>query len=469
MRVLVKCVLLLLASDLYAADLPDFTGLVETSKPSVVNISTTRKPNASNFHEQFQLPDEMEEGPWGDLFRRFFKGPGQDDWFGGEDDHSLGSGFIISADGYIVTNHHVIDKADEVIVRLDDRRELKAKVIGSDQLSDTALIKIEATGLKPLPIGSSAQLKAGEWVLAIGSPFGFDYSVTAGIVSAKGRSLMNQNYVPFIQTDVAVNPGNSGGPLLNLKGEAVGVNSQIFSNTGGFMGLSFAIPIELVLDVVEQLKSGGQVSRGWLGVMIQEVTRELAESFNMDRPRGALVSKIVEDGPAEQAGIKVGDIIVEFNGEPIESSSMLPPLVGRVRAGESATVKLLREGRTKVLTVKIGKLPEDPINAEKAVPKNSKTAEADRLGLILEDTDGRIREEYNLDGGVVVVDVQPGPAAAAGFRPGDVIVSLNNSPVKGAKDFVESLNKLKPGSSVAVLVQRSSGPIYLALRIPKNE
>lgn len=468
MRVLIQCVLLLLASNLYAANLPDFTDLVEASKPSVVNISTMRKPKASELPKEFHLPDEMEEGPWGDLFRRFFKEPGEDDWFG-EDDHSLGSGFIISADGYIVTNHHVIDKADEVIVRLDDRRELKAKVIGSDQLSDTALIKIEANGLKPLPIGSSAQLKAGEWVLAIGSPFGFDYSVTAGIVSAKGRSLMNQNYVPFIQTDVAVNPGNSGGPLLNLKGEAVGVNSQIFSNTGGFMGLSFAIPIELVLDVVEQLKTDGQVSRGWLGVMIQEVTRELAESFNMDRPRGALVSKIVEDGPAEQAGIKVGDIIVEFNGEAIESSSMLPPLVGRVRAGESASVKLLREGRTKMVTVKIGKLPEDPVNAEKTPLKNNKTAEADRLGLILEDTDARIREEYNLDGGVVVVDVQPGPAAAAGFRPGDVIVSLNNSPVKGAKDFIERLNKLKPGSSVAVLVQRSSGPLYLALRIPKNE
>jgi serine protease Do len=468
MRVLIKCVLLLLAVDGYASNLPDFTGLVEAGKPSVVNISTTRKPQASNLPKEFHLPEDMEEGPWGDLFRRFFKGPGRDDWFG-EDDRSLGSGFIISADGYIVTNHHVIDKADEVIVRLDDRRELKAKVIGSDQPSDTALIKIEAAGLKPLPIGSSAQLKAGEWVLAIGSPFGFDYSVTAGIVSAKGRSLMNQNYVPFIQTDVAVNPGNSGGPLLNLKGEAVGVNSQIFSNTGGFMGLSFAIPIELVLDVVEQLKAGGQVSRGWLGVMIQEVTRELAESFNMDRPRGALVAKIVEDGPAKQAGIKVGDIIIEFNGEPIESSSMLPPLVGRVHAGESASVKLLRDGRTKEVKIKIGKLPEDSMSAEKPSPKRGKKAEADRLGLILEDTDDRIREEYNLDGGVVVVDVQPGPAAAAGFRPGDVIVSLNNSPVKGARDFTARLQKLKPGSSVAVLVQRSSGPLYLALRIPKNE
>lgn len=469
MRVLINCVLLLLwGPQAYAAGLPDFTGLVEASKPSVVNISTTRKPDTSELPRDFHLPDEMEEGPWGDLFRRFFKEPGQDDWLG-EDDHSLGSGFIISVDGYIVTNHHVIDKADEVIVRLDDRRELKAKVIGSDQLSDTALIKIDAKGLKPLPIGSSAELKAGEWVLAIGSPFGFDYSVTAGIVSAKGRSLMNQNYVPFIQTDVAVNPGNSGGPLLNLKGEAVGVNSQIFSNTGGFMGLSFAIPIELVLDVVEQLKTGGQVSRGWLGVMIQEVTRELAESFNMDRPRGALVSKIVEDGPAAKAGLKVGDIILEFNGESIESSSSLPPLVGRTRSGESAKVKLLRDGHTKDVTVKIGQLPEDPLQAESPAPKSNKGTKADRLGLILEDTDDRIRAEYNLEGGVVVVDVQPGPAATAGVRPGDVIVSLNNSPVKGAKDFMERLDKLKAGSSVAVLVQRSSGPIYLALRIPKNE
>jgi serine protease Do len=449
------------------AQLPDFTGLVEASRPSVVNISTTRKPEAS-VHKNFQLPEDMEEGPWGDLFRRFFREPGEEGW-PREEDHSLGSGFILSADGYIVTNHHVVDKADEVIVRLDDRRELKAKVIGSDQPSDTAVIKIEAKGLKPLTIGDPKKLKAGEWVVAIGSPFGFDYSVTAGIVSATGRSLMNQNYVDFIQTDVAVNPGNSGGPLLNLKGEVVGVNSQIFSNTGGFMGLSFAIPIELVLDVVEQLKTGGQVSRGWLGILIQEVTRELAESFNMDRPRGALVSKIVDKGPAAEGGIKVGDIIIEFNGAPIEGSGDLPPLVGRVREGRSATVKLLRDGRTKVLTVNVGQLPDNPMAAEKPAPKNNKAAEAGRLGLVLEDTDDRIRAEYNLDGGVMVMDVLPGPAAAAGLRSGDVIVSLNNSAVKGAKDFMERLDKLKAGSSVAVLVQRPSGPIYLALRIPKNE
>jgi serine protease Do len=467
MRVLIMCMLLLWVPQVHA-QLPDFTGLVEASQPSVVNISTSRKPDTSALPKDFHLPEEMEEGPWGDLFRRFFREPGEEGW-PGEEGHSLGSGFIISADGYIVTNHHVIDKADEVIVRLGDRRELKAKVIGSDQLSDTALIKIEATSLKPLIIGNSAELKAGEWVVAIGSPFGFDYSVTAGIVSAKGRSLMNQNYVPFIQTDVAVNPGNSGGPLLNLKGQVVGVNSQIFSNTGGFMGLSFAIPIELVLDVVEQLKTGGQVSRGWLGVMIQEVTRELAESFNMDRPRGALVSKTVEDGPAERAGIKVGDIIIEFNGEPIEGSSSLPPLVGRVRSGESAKVKLLRDGRTKDLTVKIGQLPDNPVLAENTAPKSNKAAKADRLGLILEDTDDRIRAEYNLDGGVVVLDVQPGPAATAGLRPGDVIISLNNIPVKGTKDFTGRLDKMKAGSSVAVLVQRPSGPIYLALRIPENE
>jgi serine protease Do len=280
---------------------------------------------------------------------------------------------------------------------------------------------------------------------------------------------MNQNYVPFIQTDVAVNPGNSGGPLLNLKGEAVGVNSQIFSNTGGFMGLSFAIPIELVLDVVEQLKAGGQVSRGWLGVMIQEVTRDLAESFAMDRPRGALVSKIVEDGPAARAGIKEGDIIVEFNGEPIESSSMLPPMVGRVRAGESATLKLLRNGRSKVVTVKIGQLPDNLMQAEQPLPKKgTRTAEVDRLGMILRDTDDKIRAEYNLDGGAEVADVQPGPAAVAGFRPGDVIVSLDHIPVKDARDFVSRLNKLKAGSSVPVLVQRSDGPFCLALRIPEK-
>ncbi|HEY3488372.1 MAG TPA: DegQ family serine endoprotease [Gammaproteobacteria bacterium] len=469
MRVLILSVLLLFEPSSYAAELPDFTGLAETSKPSVVNISTSRAANNSNTPPpEFRLPPDMQEGPWGDLFRRFFEEPG-DDGLPHPGDHSLGSGFIISADGYIVTNHHVVNEADEIIVRLDDRRELRARLIGSDPLSDTALIKIDATDLKPVKIGDSAQLKVGEWVLAIGSPFGFDYSVTAGIVSAKGRSLMNQNYVPFLQTDVAVNPGNSGGPLLNLQGQVVGVNSQIFSNTGGFMGLSFAIPIELVLEVVEQLKAGGYVSRGWLGVMIQEVTRELAESFNMDRPRGALVAKIVDKGPAAAAGIKVGDIIIEFNGQAIEDSSSLPPLVGRVRAGESATVKILREGRTRMLTLKVGKLPDDPLVAANPGAKTAKPAKAGRLGLVLEDTDDRLRAEYNLDGGALVVDIQTGPAAAAGFRSGDVIASLNNNPIRGAADFIEKLDKLKAGSSVAVLVQRPSGPIYLALRIPKNE
>jgi serine protease Do len=472
MRVTAICLLLLygITSRGYAAELPDFTSLFEVCKPSIVNISTSRQVDRSRTPRDFHMPPGGPQGPegqeWEDLLRRFFQTPEQDEWSSPEK-YSLGSGFVLSADGYIITNHHVIHGADEIVVRLYDRRELKATVIGSDELSDTALLKINASGLQPLPIGDANRMKVGEWVVAIGSPFGFDYSITAGIVSAKGRSLSNQNYVPFIQTDVAVNPGNSGGPLINMEGKVVGVNSQIFSNTGGFMGLSFSIPIELVLDVVEQLKTKGQVSRGWLGVVIQEVTRELAESFDMEKPQGALVSKVLPDSPAQAAGIKAGDIIVQFNDQPIESSGALPPLVGRVKAGQTATVKVLREGRLQVLKLKIGELNADQLataGGDSAPQQPGK--QNTRLGLVLQETDARIRKEYNLDGGVLVADVQAGPAAAAGLRPGDVIASLNNRPVQGVQDFTERLDKLKSGSSVAVLVQRGSGPIYLALRIP---
>ncbi|MFT6624533.1 MAG: serine protease Do, partial [Cycloclasticus sp.] len=295
-----------------ANNLPDFTALVEANSNAVVNISTTQKsPQLQSFlPPDFEIP---ENAPYGDLLKHFFgeRGaiPRQ------RDSHSLGSGFIISRDGFLLTNHHVVKDADEIIVRLQDRRELKATLVGSDERTDVALLKVEANDLPVVKFGSSEALKVGEWVFAIGSPFGFDSSVTAGIVSAKGRSLPQENYVPFIQTDVAINPGNSGGPLFNLNGEVVGINSQIYSRSGGFMGLSFAIPIDVALNVSNQLKESGHVVRGWLGVRIQDVTRELAESFDMKKPHGALVAQVLPDSPAEKAGIKVGDVIVSFNGQ----------------------------------------------------------------------------------------------------------------------------------------------------------
>ncbi|MFP6680949.1 MAG: Do family serine endopeptidase [Gammaproteobacteria bacterium] len=350
------------------AGLPDFTDLVNENRAAVVNIGTigTRRPARERPRMRKRDPGipgpEMpgEDSPLQDFFQRFFgeEPPGGN---GGAQRHSsLGSGFIISDDGYVISNYHVVREADQVIVRLSDRREYVAKVVGMDPRSDIAVLKVEAD--RPLPnlkLGKSSSLEVGEWVLAIGSPFGFDHSVTAGIVSAKGRSLPNENYVPFIQTDVAINPGNSGGPLFNLDGEVVGVNSQIYSRTGGFMGLSFAIPIDVVLDVYTQLRDKGSVTRGWLGVLIQDVTRELAESFQMKKPHGALVSKVLPDSPAAAAGFKAGDVIVEFNNQKIDTSASLPPLVGTAPVGGKTPVKVMREGSKKLLEVQIGELPSD--------------------------------------------------------------------------------------------------------------
>lgn len=473
MRLSIACLLLWFAvSGAVARNLPDFTVLVEENKPAVVNISTTRKQSGARrmLPKQFEIPEGDLEAPLNDLLRRFFGAPGSDEWLNPPDARSLGSGFIISADGYVVTNNHVVSGADEIIVRLDDRRELQATLVGTDARSDIALLKIDAKDLPQVKLGDSGKLKVGEWVLAIGSPFGFDHSATAGIVSAMGRNLPNENYVPFIQTDVAINPGNSGGPLFNLDGEVIGVNSQIYSRTGGFMGLSFAIPIELALDVIEQLKADGHVSRGWLGVLIQEVTRELAESFKMGKPQGALVSRVLPDSPALEAGIQTGDVILEFNGKPVERSVSLPPMVGQVKVGANAKVVVLRDGRKQTLTVRIGALPDEKPVAAKSPTPDVKPGTRSRLGMTLKDPDAAVRREYNLEqGGVVVVEVKSGPAATAGIRSGDVITLLNNKPVAGVEDFLRSLDQLKAGSSVALLIQRSSGPIYLALRIPKNE
>jgi len=447
------------------SSLPDFTQIVESYGPAVVNISTSQKVEKSNEGSREKIP--FPEGtPFDELFRRFFDERGGQHEFPAS---SLGSGFIVSPDGYVLTNNHVIQNADEVIVRLSDRRELVAKVIGSDARSDVALLKVEANDLPVVKIGDSQKLRVGEWVLAIGSPFDFDHTVTAGIVSALGRSLPNENYVPFIQTDVAINPGNSGGPLFNLAGEVVGINAQIYSRTGGFMGLSFTIPIDLAMNVVEQIKSEGHVTRGWLGVMIQDVTRELAESFGMERPGGALISQVLPNSPAELAGLAVGDVILSFDGRELESSSALPPVVGRMPVDGRAELRVLRDGAVQKLQVVIGELPSQAsvMNGVKIEPG---IYQDERLGVDVAELTAELREELAIaSGGVLVQALNGGAAAEGGVMIGDIIMMINNVAVEGVDHFSHLVGDLVPGKAVAVLVQRRNGPVFLALRIPDDE
>ena len=444
-------------------NLPDFTELVAKHRTSVVNISTTQKSSISSrpqLPRGFEIPDLPKDSPFNEFFRRFF-GEGEIEEF---DSQSLGSGFIISSDGYIISNNHVVKNADEVIVRLSDRREFKAEVIGTDERSDIALLKIDAENLPTVRLGTDYNLRVGEWVLAIGSPFGFDHSVTAGIVSAKGRSLPRENYVPFIQTDVAINPGNSGGPLFNLDGEVVGVNSQIFSRTGGFMGLSFAIPIDVAMDVAEQLQNKGRVSRGWLGVLIQDVTRELAESFGMEKPEGALIAKVLPDSPAEGAGFQVGDVVLSFNEKRVNRSSDLPPIVGRTRVGERVPVKVLRDGDTTTLYVVTAELPEEEPVKQAAVSEPD-TAEANKLGLAVADlTDEQREQMQSKDHGVIVTEVTDGPARSAGIRKGDVVLMLNGVKIESSAEFKRLAADLPAGKAVSILVERQGNPIFLALK-----
>jgi len=457
--------LLLNCATVYA-QLPDFTEMVKNNGNAVVNISSTQKAadNPADVGEQQQMPQdmppEMEE-----FFKHFFQGPGRN--MTPKETSSLGSGFIISKDGYVLTNHHVVNNASEIIVKLKDRRELTAKLIGSDESTDVALLKIEAKDLPVVEIGTPDTLQVGEWVLAIGTPFGFEQSVTAGIVSAKGRSLPDGNYVPFIQTDVAINPGNSGGPLFNMQGKVVGINSQIYSRSGGYMGLSFAIPIDLAMNVVEQIKTKGKVSRGWLGVQIQDVNRQLAESFGMDRPHGALIAKVIPGGPAEKAGLQIGDIIVEFNGQIIETSGELPPRVGVTPIDEKASVKIIRQGEKQEISIKIGLLPAQQI-AQAA--DNNAPAEAitNRLGIAVSDLTSEQRQQLQVEkNGVLVQKVGKGAAQDTGMQPGDVILRIQNNVVKDAADFNKIIAKLPVGKSIAVLVQRNGSPIFVAFKLEK--
>lgn len=460
--------LLVLVSPQALAQLPDFTEMVKTNGASVVNISTTQKakePRELSGKEP-QLPEgmppEMEE-----LFKHFYKNPdGEDEDEGGDEDaQSLGSGFIISKDGYLLTNHHVVKNADEIIVKLSDRRELVAKLIGSDARTDVAVLKVDATDLPAVTIGSPEQLKVGEWVLAIGSPFGFEQSATAGIVSAKGRSLPGGNYVPFIQTDVAINPGNSGGPLFNMEGKVVGINSQIYSRTGGFMGLSFSIPMNVVMNVVDQIKANGKATHGWLGVQIQDVTRKLAESFGMKNPQGALVARIVPDSPASHADIQIGDIITEFNGQAVEKSGDLPPMVGVTPINKEATLKLIRQGEAKTVTFKVGLLPDQD---KKAVKNKAEVKPSNKLGVKVGDLTAEEREATQVPkGGVIIREAEKGVAKDAGISRGDVILRIQNEAINSVDDFEKVIKKLPADKSIAVLIQHRGSPAFLALKLNK--
>jgi len=452
----------LLLLPLYArAELPDFTKMVEQFGPAVVNISTTAQKEESK--DSRSIPGLPKDSPFHDFFRHFF----ENEDFEEHPSTSLGSGFIISSDGYIVTNNHVIEESEEIIVRLINRQEYKAELKGADKRSDIALLKVDATDLPIVQLGSSNDLKVGEWVLAIGSPFGFEHSVTAGIVSAKGRSLPRENYVPFIQTDVAINPGNSGGPLFNLKGQVIGVNSQIYSRTGGFMGLSFAIPVDVMKTVVEQLKKRGKVSRGWLGVLIQDVTQNLAESFGMERPQGALVAKVLPESPAETATFQVGDIIVSFAGKNIERSADLPPIVGSTDVGSKVQTSVIREGKQVTLEVVIGELPPEE-DIQLAVSSKG-TATFNRLGLSVIDLEEEKRETLGItEGGILVQRIEDGAARDAGLHEEDVILMIDNINIKNVNHFREILNELS-NTTVPVLVHRRGSPLFLALKIPAKK
>ncbi|EWC39279.1 Do family serine endopeptidase [Pseudomonas stutzeri] len=445
------------------AALPDFTPLVESASPAVVNISTKQKVPARSTTAQ--MP-ELEGLP--PIFREFFEHnmpqmPGAPGRGQQREAQSLGSGFIISDDGYVLTNNHVVAGADEIIVRLPDRSELEAKLIGADPRTDVAVLKVEAKGLPTVKVGNSDKLKVGEWVLAIGSPFGFDHTVTAGIVSATGRSLPNESYVPFIQTDVAINPGNSGGPLFNLDGEVVGINSQIFTRSGGFMGLSFAIPIDVAMDVANQLRTDGKVSRGWLGVVIQEVNKDLAESFGLERPAGALVAQVMDGGPAARGGLRVGDVILSLNGKPIVMSADLPHLVGALKPGSTARMEVVRDGDREMLDVNIGALPEEgePLAASEGGAERSDN----RLGVKVTELTEEQRKSLDLPGGVVITEILNGPAAMIGLRPGDVITHLNNQAINSAATFAQVAEQLPKNRSVSMRVLRQGRASFITFKL----
>ncbi|GHE21923.1 DegQ family serine endoprotease [Halomonas urumqiensis] len=449
-----------------ARELPDFTALVDQAAPGVVNISTSRTVEGrSNPFESFggqELPE---------IFRHFFGDrfpvpPGSSPSPGRpQERQSLGSGFVISDDGYVLTNAHVVEGADEILVRLNDRRELQAELIGADERTDVALLKVDAEDLPTLELGDSDTLRVGEWVAAIGSPFGFDHSVTAGIISAIDRTLPRDAYVPFIQTDVAINPGNSGGPLFNLDGEVIGINSQIFTRSGGFMGLSFAIPINVAMDVADQLREDGQVRRGWLGVMIQPVSRDLAESFGMDDTDGALVADLDPEGPARRDGLQAGDVILEVDGTAVDDANTLPRLIGRTSPGNEVELTLLRDGERLEQSVTVGDWP-DMGERGSTGPQESRQV---RLGVSVGELDATQREQLGIEGGVRVLEVDPaGAAAAAGIRQGDVLFSIDHRAVDSPRELMELVGELPTDRAVPVRLYRDGRSLFVALRLAND-
>jgi len=429
------------------AQLPGFTWIVEKYGPAVVNVSVSTE--GKNVATSPDVPGMDPNDPFYEFFKRF-QGPMPR---GRMPMHGQGSGFIVSSDGRILTNAHVVDGAQEVTVKLTDKREFKAKVVGVDRQTDVAVLKIEATNLPTVQMGNSADTKVGEWVLAIGSPFGFENSVTAGIVSAKARALPDESLVPFIQTDVAVNPGNSGGPLFNMKGEVIGINSQIFSETGGYQGLSFAVPSEVAAKVQDQLVAHGKVIRGRMGVTIQNVNQALAESFGLTKPTGALVSSVEKGSPAEQAGVEPGDVIVKFDGKEVPDSASLPARVAEMKPGASAKLEIIRQGATKEINVTLGELKDGKIaaNADGAQKPG-------RLGVAVRPLQPEEQRQAGVKGGLLVEEAS-GPAARAGIQPGDVILSINGTSIHSAEQLRSLVSKA--GKRVAILVQREEARIFV--------
>ena len=460
-RAVLLCFAFVAAAPKSFADLPDFTEIVESASPAVVKILVEYESENPRYQEQ------LEELP--EYLRRFF------DFRGGppvpRERAGMGSGFIISEDGYVVTNNHVVENARQVVVRLPDRQEFDAEVIGTDPRSDLAVLKIDGRRLPTLSLAEDGDVKVGQWVLAIGSPFSLDFSVTAGIVSALGRSLPTEtgdNYVPFIQTDVAINPGNSGGPLFNLSGEVIGINSQIFTRSGGSIGLSFAIPTSVVRNVVAQIQETGGVERGWLGVSIQDVDRNLADSFGLDRPRGALIAQVGQDSPAERAGLQSGDIIVSFAEETIETSADLPHVVGLIAPGTEVTAVIVREGEEQKIRVEVGGLGADEV--ARVTTGVAADGSLSLLGMTIIEAEPAMLSDLGLAGGVVISEVEPdSPADQAGVRVGDILTRFGSQPVSRVDDLSGVADELAPGSSVPARLIRGRSPLFIGIRIPSAD
>ncbi|MFL2697624.1 MAG: DegQ family serine endoprotease [Gammaproteobacteria bacterium] len=451
------------AFSIEASQLPDFSELSDEVSPAVVNISSSKKVKSRSYGNRGDFSDPF----FDDFYKKFFGDAPRQDPRREREVRSGGSGFIISKDGFILTNNHVIDGADEIIVSLSDRREFKAELIGSDSRSDVALLKVKAEDLPYLEIGSSSNLRVGEWVMAIGSPFQLNFSVTAGIVSAKGRSIPNgsdSTYVPFIQSDVAINPGNSGGPLFNLKGEVVGINSQIYTRSGGYMGVSFSIPIDYAMDIVEQLKDSGEVARGWLGVTIQEITRDFAQSLGMEVPKGALISQVLEGSPADDSGLKARDVIIKFDGQDIIYSGDLPQTVGSIRPGKKVKAIVIRDAKEVELTIKVGKAPTKLGSITQPEEENKNI-----IGIKVRSLNSEERKNLGIRFGLMVTEVnQNSPASETGIQPNDVITYLENEKITSVKQFEDLISDAKEANNMVMIgFLRNGNQTFRSLRLTK--